>query len=164
MEKISIQEYIAYNNRPMAQKMLVKYGLKSAKSPMEMERKLISLTKDYREEALRELANIHPDKELILKYADRGTEEKKCGFCGCSGFDGDNSSSFCGCSGFDGENRSSFCGCSGFNGENKKENTNNNLEATPPTQTGNMFLKSENLGVVLVAGLLAVTIVALSRK
>lgn len=150
MEKISIQEYIAYNNRPMAQKMLVKYGLKSAKSPMEMERKLISLTKDYREEALRELANIHPDKELILKYADRGTEEKKCGFCGCSGFDGDNSSS--------------FCGCSGFDGQNKKEITNNNLEATPPAQTGNMLLKSENLGVVLVAGLLAVTIVALSRK
>jgi len=162
MEKISIQEYIAYNNRPMAQKMLVKYGLKSAKSPMEMERKLISLTKDYKEEALRELANIHPDKELILKYVDR--EEKKSGFCGCSGFDGDNSSSFCGCSGFDGDNKSSFCGCSGFNGENKKENTNNNLEATPPTKTGNMLLKSENLGVVLVAGLLAVTIVALSRK
>jgi hypothetical protein len=150
MEKISIQEYIAYNNRPMAQKMLVKYGLKSAKSPMEMERKLISLTKDYKEEALRELANIHPDKELILKYADRDTEEKKCGFCGCSGFDGDNSSS--------------FCGCSGFDGENKKEITNKSLEATPPAQTGNMLLKSENLGVVLVAGLLAVTIVALSRK
>ena len=150
MEKISIQEYIAYNNRPMAQKMLVKYGLKSAKSPMEMERKLISLTKDYKEEALRELANIHPDKELILKYADREKEEKKCGFCGCSGFDGDDSSS--------------FCGCSGFDGQNKKETTNKSLEVTPPAQTGNMLLKSENLGVVLVAGLLAVTIVALSRK
>lgn len=148
MEKISIQEYIAYNNRPMAQKMLVKYGLKPAKSPMDMERKLISLTRDYKEEALRELANIHPDKELILKYADR--EEKKCGFCGCSGFDGDNTSS--------------FCGCSGFDGETKKENTNKSLEATPSNQTGNTLLKSENLGVVLVAGLLAVTIVALSRK
>jgi hypothetical protein len=151
MEKISIQEYIAYNNRPMAQKMLVKYGLKPAKSPMEMERKLISLTKDYQEEALKELANIHPDKELILKYADREKEEKKCGFCGCSGFDGE-------------DNSSSFCGCSGFDGENKKGTTNSSLEATPPTQTGNMLLKSENLGVVLVAGLLAVTIVALSRK
>jgi hypothetical protein len=147
MEKISIQEYIAYNNRPMAQKMLVKYGLKPAKSPYEMEKKLIALTRDYKEEALREFANIHPDKELILKYADR--EEKKSKFCGCSGFDGD----------------SSFCGCSGFDGSTT---TPAPIVATTPApatpQTNGVFLKNENLGVILIAGLLAVTIVALSKK
>jgi hypothetical protein len=149
MEKISIQEYIAYNNRPMAQKMLVKYGLKPAKSPVEMERKLIALTRDYKEDALREFANIHPDKELILKYADR--EEKKSKFCGCSGFDGDDSS---------------FCGCSGFDGvtPNTTTTTPASALATTPTPTNGMFLKNENLGVILIAGLLAVTIVALSKK
>jgi hypothetical protein len=150
MEKISIQEYIAYNNRPMAQKMLVKYGLKPAKSPIEMERKLIALTRDYKEEALREFANMHPDKELILKYANR--EEKKSKFCGCSGFDGE-SCSFCGCSGFDGNTST-------------PANTPANTPApvtTPPTTNG-VFLKNENLGVILIAGLLAVTIVALSKK
>lgn len=148
MEKISIQEYIAYNNRPMAQKMLVKYGLKPAKSPIEMERKLISLTRDYKEEALREFANIHPDKELILKYADK--EEKKSKFCGCSGFDGDDSS---------------FCGCSGFDGNTPAPVTAPVTAPTntPPTTNG-VFLKNENLGVILIAGLLAVTIVALSKK
>ena len=149
MEKISIQEYIAYNNRPMAQKMLVKYGLKPAKSPIEMERKLIALTRDYKEDALREFANIHPDKELILKYADR--EEKKSKFCGCSGFDGDDSS---------------FCGCSGFDGVTPNTTTTTPALATTPTPapTNGMFLKNENLGVILIAGLLAVTIVALSKK
>jgi hypothetical protein len=150
MEKISIQEYIAYNNRPMAQKMLVKYGLKPAKSPVEMERKLIALTRDYKEEALREFANIHPDKELILKYADK--EEKKSKFCGCSGFDGDDSS---------------FCGCSGFDGNTSAPVTTpapiTTPAPTPPTTNG-VFLKNENLGVILIAGLLAVTIVALSKK
>ncbi|MCF7866918.1 hypothetical protein K9M18_05805 [Candidatus Woesearchaeota archaeon] len=150
MDKISIQEYIAYNNRPMAQKMLVKYGLKPAKSPVEMERKLIALTRDYKEDALREFANIHPDKELILKYANR--EEKKSNACGCSGFDGDDSS---------------FCGCSGFDGVTPSPTTTPApaLATTPtPAPTNGMFLKNENLGVILIAGLLAVTIVALSKK
>lgn len=132
----------------MAQKMLVKYGLKPAKSPVEMERKLIALTRDYKEDALREFANIHPDKELILKYADR--KEKKSKFCGCSGFDGDDSS-FCGCSGFDGLTPSTTP-------------TPAPALATTPTPTNGMFLKNENLGVILIAGLLAVTIVALSKK
>ena len=147
MEKISIQEYIAYNNRPMAQKMLVKYGLKPAKSPLEMEKKLIALTRDYKEDALREFANIHPDKELILKYADR--EEKKSKFCGCSGFDGDNSS---------------FCGCSGFDGSTPAPAPIVSTPAPATTPTNGLFLKNENLGVILIAGLLAVTIVALSKK
>lgn len=148
MEKISIQKYIAYNNRPMAQKMLVKYGLKTAKSPMEMERKLIALTKDYREEALKELVNMHPDKDLILKYAQ---QEKKSNFCGCSGFDGEHSE---------------FCGCSGFDGSTTpKPEVKISKEQTPaPTNSNGLFIKNENLGVVLIAGLLAVTIVALSRK
>lgn len=150
MEKISIQEYIAYNNRPMAQKMLVKYGLKPAKSPVEMEKKLIALTRDYKEDALKEFANMHPDKELILKYADR--EEKKSKFCGCSGFDGDDSS---------------FCGCSGFDGTTTTATATTTAPVTTPTpapNTNGVFLKNENLGVILIAGLLAVTIVALSKK
>jgi hypothetical protein len=145
MEKISIQEYIAYNNRPMAQKMLVKYGLKTAKNPMDMERKLVSLTRDYKEEFLKELANIHPDKELILKYADK--KDEKSNFCGCSGFDGEKTCSFCGCSGFDGV-----------------KSTESKPTEPKPTESKNSVFKNENLGIILVAGLLAITIVAIAKK
>jgi hypothetical protein len=115
-----------------------------------MERKLIALTRDSKEEAWRAFANIHPDKELILKYADK--EEKKSKFCGCSGFDGDDSS---------------FCGCSGFDGNTSAPVTTPapiTTPATTPPTTNGVFLKNENLGVILIAGLLAVTIVALSKK
>jgi hypothetical protein len=151
-EKISIQEYIAYNNKPLAQKMLVKYGLRPAKSPIELERKLVSLTRDYKEEALRELANIHPDKDLILNFADRPElkSNKQSSFCGCS-------------SGFDGEESSSFCGCSGFDGSK----TETKLTESKPTENlpaKNNLLSGENLGIILITGLVAITIVALSKK
>lgn len=149
-EKISIQEYIAYNNRPLAQRMLVKYGMKPAKSPIELERKLVSLTRDYKEEALRELANIHPDKDLILNFADKPKLKKESNFCGCS-------------SGFDGEEKSNFCGCSGFDGSSNKVE----LKETTPIENKapkNSIFSGENLGVILITGLVAITIVALSKK
>ena len=129
----------------MAQKMLVKYGLKTAKNPMDMERKLVSLTRDYKEEFLKELANIHPDKELILKYADK--KDEKSNFCGCSGFDGEKTCSFCGCSGFDGV-----------------KSTESKPTEPKPTESKNSVFKNENLGIILVAGLLAITIVAIAKK
>lgn len=67
-ERISIQELVALNNTPKAKALILKYGYKPAKSYNDLTFKLIKFTKDYREEALKELANLHPHKELILNY------------------------------------------------------------------------------------------------
>ena len=70
MEKISLQELIAINNTPKAKALIVKYGYEPAQNYDEIY-KLFRLTKDYRKEALKDLADLHPHKELILNYFQR---------------------------------------------------------------------------------------------
>jgi len=66
--KISLQELIALNNTQGAKNIIKKYGLKPAKNYDELVKKLFYLTKQEGEEALKELANLHPHKDLILNY------------------------------------------------------------------------------------------------
>jgi hypothetical protein len=68
-QKISIQELIALNNTPKAKALVVKYGYKPARSYNDLIKKLIILTREHREDALKELVEIHPHKELILNYS-----------------------------------------------------------------------------------------------
>ena len=67
-ERITLQQLIAYNNTPKAKALIVKYGYKPAKSYNDLEYKLYRFTKDFKQEALKELANIHPHKDLILNF------------------------------------------------------------------------------------------------
>lgn len=71
MEKISLQELIAINNTPKAKALIVRYGYEPARNYEDLMYKLFRFTKDYRKEALKELANIHPHKDLILNYFQR---------------------------------------------------------------------------------------------
>jgi hypothetical protein len=71
MEKISLQELIAINNTPKAKALIVKYGYEPAQNYDDLIYKLFRLTKDYRKEALKDLADLHPHKELILNYFQR---------------------------------------------------------------------------------------------
>ncbi len=75
MENISIQELVAVNNTPKAKALIVKYGYEPAKNYDDLLYKLFVFTKEHKEDALKELANIHPDKELILNYF---SNEEKC--------------------------------------------------------------------------------------
>ena len=78
-QKISLQELIALNNTPKAKALIVKYGYKPARSYNDLIKKLIIFTREHREDALKELVEIHPHKELILNYSIQNpiTEEVK---------------------------------------------------------------------------------------
>jgi len=67
-EKISLQELIALNNTQQAKNLIKKYGYRPARNYDDLIQKLYRLTKENREEALKELANLHPHKDLILNY------------------------------------------------------------------------------------------------
>jgi len=85
-QNISLQELIAINNTPKAKALIVKYGYRPARSFNDLIQKLFQFTKEYKDEALKELAEIHPHKDLILNYAQLTpiVEEKKSN---CNGDD-----------------------------------------------------------------------------
>jgi hypothetical protein len=100
--KVSLQELVALNNTPKAKALIVKYGYKPANSFNDLIFKLTQFTKEHREDALKELAEIHPHKDLILNFTQLQTDEiksncegdKLCSKCKASnqfiGFDGTN--------------------------------------------------------------------------
>jgi hypothetical protein len=90
-EKISLQELIALNSTAQSKKLIVQYGYKPARNYNDLISKMYRFTKDYREDALKELANIHPHKDLIMNYFCVAKNEPK------SNADGDNKTTDCQC-------------------------------------------------------------------
>jgi len=79
-KQITLEELIAYNNTPKAKALLNKYGYSPARDYNELAYKLNRFKKDYQEDALRELALLHPHRDLILHYSapqTKETEQKK---------------------------------------------------------------------------------------
>ena len=68
-QTISLQELIAINNPSKAKALVVKYGYRPARSYNDLIQKLFVLTKEHREDALKDLVDIHPHKDLILHYS-----------------------------------------------------------------------------------------------
>lgn len=68
-QNISLQELIAINNLSKAKSLIVKYGYRPARSYNDLIHKLFQLTSEHREDALKDLVDIHPHKDLILHYA-----------------------------------------------------------------------------------------------
>lgn len=68
-QNISLQELIAINNPSRAKALVVKYGYRPARNYNDLIQKLFRLTKEHREDALKDLVEIHPHKDLILHYA-----------------------------------------------------------------------------------------------
>jgi len=68
-QNISLQELIAINNPSKAKALVVKYGYKPARNYNDLIQKLFRLTKEHREDALKDLVDIHPHKDLIINYA-----------------------------------------------------------------------------------------------
>lgn len=68
-QNISLQELIAINNPSKAKALVVKYGYKPARNYNDLIQKLFRLTKEHREDALKDLVDIHPHKDLIIHYA-----------------------------------------------------------------------------------------------
>lgn len=67
-QNISVQELIAINNPSKAKALVIKYGYRPARNYNDLIQKLFRLTKEYREDALKDLVEIHPHKDLILNY------------------------------------------------------------------------------------------------
>lgn len=68
-QNISLQELIAINNPSKAKALIVKYGYRPARSYNDLIQKLFVLTKEHREDALKDLVEIHPHKDLIMNFS-----------------------------------------------------------------------------------------------
>jgi hypothetical protein len=122
--KIDTIRYVYENRQPELRRLVVKYGLPPAKNAKDLWRKVNYLVAKFKGEVLKDIADIHPDKDLIIwnestkvssdnvpksiSELDLNTilpieKEKKSGACGCAGADGEYSECGGGCG----------CGCSG---------------------------------------------------
>ena len=68
-QNISLQELIAINNPSKAKALVIKYGYRPARNYNDLIHKLFQLTREHREDALKDLVEIHPHKDLILHYS-----------------------------------------------------------------------------------------------
>lgn len=66
--KITLPTIIAYNSTAQAQKLITQHGYPRAKNVRELEVRLAQVIKEFGDEGLREIAKIHPHKDLILQY------------------------------------------------------------------------------------------------
>lgn len=132
-KEISLQELIAYNSTPKAKALIVKYGYSPARNINQLIDKLYLFTKEHKQDALMELTEIHPHKDLILnlvnpKESDNSSIDEKCSCSNCLG-------------------TKKSIGFSSFDGEEPKKNTNV-LDYVP---------------MILLAGIISITFVALSK-
>jgi hypothetical protein len=154
--KINSIRYIYENKQPELRRLIVKYGLPPAKNIKDLWTKTNYLVAKFKDEFLKDLAEIHPDRELIiwsesLKNTNTNATETSnivsktenvksevfSGACGCSGFDGEDSSN---CNG------NSNCGC---NCGSKNQNFSN--------ANGNLTDKvKDNLPLIVIGSLLVV--------
>ena len=87
---MNVYEYIADNNPREANYMLSGYGYKKTQSKREISENLKSLVRKNKKEGLKDLADIHPDKDLILSLVeDKVTvsANEQMNFAGVSGQD-----------------------------------------------------------------------------
>jgi hypothetical protein len=137
-EKISLQELVALNNTQQAKNLIKKYGYRPARNYDDLIQKLYRFTKENREEALKELANLHPHKDLILNYFC--VAEKK------SNADGINNPAECVCPSCQ-MARMRMMGYSNLTGDENTGTNNNMLPYFTPVLVGVL------VGVVLVGAL-----------
>lgn len=103
--KITLQKILAYDATNDARNLIREYGL-SAKNHQDLENKLGVLIREKNVDALKKMAEIHPDKiifEMLETKSNCGGEEVKSncsGGCACGGSEkAEQKSNACGCSG-----------------------------------------------------------------
>jgi len=85
---MNVYEYIADNNPREANYLLSGYGYKKTTSKKEISENLKALVRKNKEDGLKDLADIHPDKDLILSLVeDKVTvsSNEQMNFAGVSG-------------------------------------------------------------------------------
>ena len=67
--KITLPTYLAYNATEPAQRLITtKYGFPRARNVKELEHRLAQIISGFGSEGLREVAKIHPDRDLVLHH------------------------------------------------------------------------------------------------
>lgn len=181
--KINTIRYVFENSKPDLRRLVVKYGLPPAKNDGDLYKKVNYIVAKFKAEAMKDIALLHPDRELIVwsMQSDKKDEETGkitqssndnlemssvninrsnmknfSGACGCSGADGENDYSNC--------NGNKSCGC-GCDEKSKTSNAGGN-EASGEVvvvkkSLGDML--KENMPVVIIGSLILVGIVAMTR-
>lgn len=147
MRKISVQELVAIDATPQAKSLIIKYGYAPATSAEDLVAKLDRMVAEHREVALKDIAEIHPHRDLIGYFVEQDIrkeiESQPKPKCGCSSK----------------SKKSSFEGTSP-NGAVTNANQNSaNQESSILSKT----LMSNN--TLIIGGLfaLAITVIALKR-
>ena len=70
---ITLYEYLAYNVPSECQDLLSRYDIPTAQNEDELTSNLKQFVRVYREDALEQLSEIHPDKDLIMEMAELST-------------------------------------------------------------------------------------------
>lgn len=73
--KINTIKYVFENKKPELRRIVVKYGLTPAKNNLDLWRKVNYVIATYKQEAMMDIAKIHPDKDLI-SWAIEQTQPK----------------------------------------------------------------------------------------
>ena len=64
--KIDTIRYVYENKQPELRRLVVKYGLPPAKNSKDLWSKVNYLVAKFKSEMLKDIADIHPDKDLII--------------------------------------------------------------------------------------------------
>lgn len=104
MKRIPLYLYVAHNNPQGAASVINHFKLMPPKDGYDLIRGLRHVMITEGEEGFREIAKVHPDRNLILDSEEVEVVEKKSGCDGCE-HNKEQKSNACGCSsGFDGVN------------------------------------------------------------
>lgn len=126
---MSIYVYVLKHNPEGAYDMIRKYGFAVSKDSSQNVDKLKNIVRQFGDEALSEIASIHPDRDLILSHAESlQSKDKKSNACGGEGDE------FSNC---DGDKKCS-CSC------NKKSNAEGESEQEKVIVQKGLPIKSEN--------------------
>jgi len=154
-KRISIQELVALNNTPKANALVMKYGLRPAQDMPDLVNKLKYITMEYKEEALMDMAELHPHKDLLDFI--RKESEPTSNACGCSSSaDGTNPN---------GHGKS--CQCKDCKKYSNFEYADDYLDAdgsSSPKQKDMMNQFAQYMTMIAVAGIFALAITAIGKK
>lgn len=153
--KLTLAETIAHRNPEVANQFLIKYGYPASSNRDEVALKLNSFILNHEGDALKELGNIHPDRELLFSNftSEQPAPEIKVDVAPIKSKFKHTHHNCCGHSNADGDEYSNCGGGPSYNADGK-----NNPQGI---LANNMFPAIAMIGII---GLFAMAIVSLNKR
>jgi hypothetical protein len=151
---VNFYDYLAERVPSDAHFLINRYGsYRKARTPKEMSSQLKDFVNKYKGNALKELATIHPDRELILASAQANPPQNNAMFYNANG---DNEFlNGCGCSGSASADGGDGCGCTyqrGMDGMLTKDKSKCSIHGT---QYQNFTDGSKDYATLFIVGVVA---------